>query len=148
MLSFVRAKGSKNNAAAFPTGVPSISPCHSGVPAIEEIEPALDNIADLPQALGEAEHLLADTGYFSQDNVQRCQEANLVPLIPEKRDKHNLPLQERFRQDPEPPPNPDPVQAMRHRLQTQEGKALYAKRKSSVETVFGIIKHVQGFRQF
>ena len=28
------------------------------------------------------------------------------------------------------------------------GKARYAKRKSTVETVFGIIKQVQGFRQF
>jgi len=37
---------------------------------------------------------------------------------------------------------------MRDRLQTQEGKALYAKRRSNVETVFGIINHVQGFRQF
>jgi hypothetical protein len=32
---------------------------------------------------------------------------------------------------------------MHHRPQTREGKALYAKRKSSVETVFGIIKHAQ-----
>ena len=30
----------------------------------------------------------------------------------------------------------------------REGKARYAKRKSTVETVFGIIKHVLGFRQF
>ena len=34
------------------------------------------------------------------------------------------------------------------RLQTREGKAVYATRKSTVETVFGIIKQVQGFRQF
>jgi hypothetical protein len=40
------------------------------------------------------------------------------------------------------------VQAMRHRLQTREGKAVYAERKSTVETVFGIIKHVLEFRQF
>ena len=40
------------------------------------------------------------------------------------------------------------MQAMRHRLQTGEGKAIYATRKSTVETVFGIIKQVQGFRQF
>ena len=33
-------------------------------------------------------------------------------------------------------------------LKTQEGKRLYAKRKSTVEPVFGIIKHVMGFRQF
>ena len=37
---------------------------------------------------------------------------------------------------------------MRYRLRTREGKAIYARRKSTVETVFGIIKEVQGFRQF
>ena len=37
---------------------------------------------------------------------------------------------------------------MTHRLRTPEGKAVYAKRKSTVETVFGIIKEVLGFRQF
>jgi hypothetical protein len=37
---------------------------------------------------------------------------------------------------------------MHHRLKTKEGKALYAKRESSVETVFGILKHMQGFRHF
>ncbi len=57
-------------------------------------------------------------------------------------------LAERFREDPEPPQNATAVQAMRHRLQTREGKAVYATRKSTVETVFGIIKQVQGFRQF
>jgi hypothetical protein len=37
---------------------------------------------------------------------------------------------------------------MAHRLQTPEGKALYAKRKSTVEPVFGIIKQVMRLRQF
>jgi Transposase DDE domain len=37
---------------------------------------------------------------------------------------------------------------MRHRLKTAEGKAIYAKRKSTVEPVFGVIKQVMGFRQF
>ncbi len=114
----------------------------------QEIEPALEHIAELPAELGQAESILADTGYFSEANVERCEEANIAPFIPEKREKHNLPLEARFAEDPDPPENPKPVQAMRHRLQTKEGKALYAKRKSSVETVFGIIKHVQGFRQF
>ena len=34
------------------------------------------------------------------------------------------------------------------RLRTEEGKKLYAKRKSTIEPVFGIIKHIMGFRQF
>ena len=62
----------------------------------QEIEPALEAIANLPKELGEAENLLADTGYFSEANVEKCTEASLVPFIPEKREKHNLPLAERF----------------------------------------------------
>ncbi len=114
----------------------------------QEIEPALEQLAQLPEALGQAEVILADTGYFSEANVERCEKAHIMPLIPEQRERHNRPLEQRYQEDPEAPQNPKPVQAMRHRLQTKEGKALYAKRKSSVETVFGIIKHVQGFRQF
>jgi hypothetical protein len=33
-------------------------------------------------------------------------------------------------------------------MKTNEGRSLYAKRKSTAEPVFGIIKHVMGFRQF
>jgi hypothetical protein len=40
------------------------------------------------------------------------------------------------------------VSALRHRLKTAEGKAHYAKRNSTVEPVFGIIKHVIGLRHF
>ena len=114
----------------------------------QEIKPALENIAALPEALGEADNLLADTGYFSEANVDLCTDAHIAPLIPASREKHNLPLSERFKETPEPPPNPGALETMKHRMQTQEGKALYAKRKSTVETIFGIIKQVQGFRQF
>ena len=114
----------------------------------QEIEPVLAAIGQLPEALGETENLLADTGYFSEANVEKCTKASLVPVIPSSREKHNLPIMERFREDPEPPRNATAMQAMRHRLQTREGKAVYATRKSTVETVFGIIKQVQGFRQF
>jgi len=37
---------------------------------------------------------------------------------------------------------------MKHRLKTVAGKAIYAKRKATVEPVFGIIKAVMGFRGF
>ena len=33
-------------------------------------------------------------------------------------------------------------------MKTEEGKKLYARRKSTVEPVFGIIKEVIGFRRF
>jgi hypothetical protein len=37
---------------------------------------------------------------------------------------------------------------MAHRLNTPEGRELYALRKQTPEPVFGIIKSVLGFRQF
>jgi hypothetical protein len=57
-------------------------------------------------------------------------------------------LRERFADAPPAPDNPTPVEVMRHRLQTAEGKTLYAMRKHTPEPVFGIIKSVMGFRQF
>lgn len=54
-----------------------------------EIEPALENIAESPEELGEVETILADTGYFSEANVERCKDASIEPLIPEKWEKHN-----------------------------------------------------------
>ena len=114
----------------------------------QEMKPALDKIAALPEALGEAKNLLADAGYFSESNVNLCQQSEIKALIPEKREKHNLSLKERFKTEPQAPDHPSPLEAMKHRMLTKEGKQLYAKRKSTVETVFGIIKQALGFRQF
>ena len=58
------------------------------------------------------------------------------------------PLEERFKEADPLPNNPTSIEKMKHRLQTQEGKEIYAQRKSTVEPVFGVIKHIMGFRQF
>ena len=114
----------------------------------QEVTPALERLQQLPEAIGEAEKLLADTGYFSEANVNACGTNGIDPYIPENRQGHNEPLQERMVDDPPAPEQPSAVEAMRHRLKTREGKVIYARRKATVETVFGIIKQVQGFRQF
>jgi len=108
----------------------------------------LDNLSQLPQKLGQVEHLLADNGYFSEANVKACEHATITPLLATGRAVHHPTLEERFADPGKAPDTADPVVRMEHRLQTPEGKALYAKRKSTVEPVFGIIKHVMGFRQF
>lgn len=114
----------------------------------QETEPALDNLASLPEELGKVDVLIADNGYFSENNVEKCLEHKISPNISSQRDKHNKSLKERFA-EPEPLPyNADSVTEMQHRLQTKEGRELYAKRKITVEPVFGIIKAVMGFRQF
>ena len=114
----------------------------------QEVDPSLERLQQLPDELGQVNALLADTGYFSEANVNRCEAESITPYIPEGRQGHNEPLHERFATAPPEPDQPSAVDAMAHRLKTREGKAVYAHRKSTVETVFGIIKHVQGFRQF
>jgi transposase len=113
-----------------------------------ELAPAVESLCSLPGKLGAVDSLLADAGYFSQDNVEQCQGKNIVPYIASERQAHNAPPEERF-SEPEPLLAPaDPVIEMKHRLKTMVGKAIYAKRKSTIEPVFGIIKAVLGFRQF
>ena len=114
----------------------------------QEVAPTLERLQQLPDELGEIDALLADTGYFSEANVNRCEAESVTPYIPEGRQGHNEPLHERFAADPPEPEQPSAVEAMAHRLKTRVGKTIYAQRKSTVETVFGIIKQVQGFRQF
>jgi transposase len=113
-----------------------------------QLEPMVDKIAVLPQDLGQADTLLADSGYFSAANVDACTATGIAPLIAQGRQQHYPPLAERMAKTPPAPENPTPVEAMVHRLKTPEGKNLYALRKQLPEPVFGIIKSVMGFRQF
>jgi hypothetical protein len=60
--------------------------------------------------------------------------------------KHNQPAIE-------PPRGRIPKQAtlverMKRKLTTKPGRTIYARRKTIVEPVFGLIKQAQGFRQF
>jgi transposase len=114
----------------------------------QEVDPTLQGLGNLPEDMGKTDALLADTGYFSETNVESCEQLDIVPYIASKREKHNQPLYERFKEPPPLPEDSSSVEKMKHRLQTREGKKVYAKRKSTIETVFGIIKHVIGFRQF
>jgi transposase len=114
----------------------------------QQVAPMLETLDTLPEELGAVETLLADTGYFSEANVQACVAAEIDPLIAMGRQPHHPPLAERFAPVPPPPDDPTPLAAMAHRLKTPEGRQLYALRKHTPEPVFGIIKSALGFRQF
>ena len=114
----------------------------------QQLEPILAKTGALPEELGKVETLLGDNGYFSEANVKACEAAKIEPLLAMGRDPHHPSLSERFAGAPAAPENPTPVEAMAHRLQTPEGKKLYALRKHTPEPVFGIVKSVLGFRQF
>ena len=114
----------------------------------EQIEPTLESLGRLPEELGKPDTLLADNGYYSEANVNACAEAEIAPLIALGRDRHHRSWKDRFAQAPPAPENPTPLEAMRHRLASPEGRRTYGLRKQTPEPVFGIIKAAMGFRQF
>ena len=72
----------------------------------------------------------------------------IVPLIALGREAHHPALEQRLMPDAPEPETADPLVKMAWKLNTHSGRALYGKRKSTVEPVLGIIKQVLGFRKF
>jgi transposase len=114
----------------------------------EQITPMLQTLSTQPQTQGEVKCLIADTGFYSEKNIQACEAANIDSLIAVARDEHHPGWRERHSEPQALPENATAVQKMAHKLKTKSGRALYALRKQTVEPVFGIIKSVLGFRQF
>ena len=114
----------------------------------QELIPALASLNELPEKFGKVDTMLADAGYYSDGNAASCEKFGIEPYIPPNREKHNQPLASRFVNPTPLPEDAEPVDKMRNKLKTVEGRKVYAQRKSTVEPVFGIIKHVLGFRQF
>jgi transposase len=106
----------------------------------------LPMIAQVAANLGqEPEKVSADTGYFSEANVtdQSVKEVDLY--VATGRDKHGE--VEEPSSDP-PLAEASPKDAMRSKLRTEAGRAVYKMRKAIVEPVFGQIKEQRGFRRF
>ena len=113
----------------------------------QQVTPMLAKLDALPEELGAIETLLADTGYFSEANVQACVAAEIDPLIA-------MDASHTIRRSPSASPRP------RHRRTTNAGRGdgasaedtqgpgVYGLRKHTPEPVFGIIKSALGFRQF
>jgi transposase len=114
----------------------------------QQVAPMVDKLQNLPEELRTTERLLADTGYYSEANVQSCVQAQIEPLLAPKREAHHLHWNERFGEPPPLAEGASAVEKMKHTLNTRAGRQAYALRKQSVEPVFGIIKSVMGFRQF
>ena len=92
--------------------------------------------------------VIADSGYFSEANVQALEHCDGRPIeahIAVERERHGAP--------PTGPPRGripqglSPADRMRRRLRTQEGRAIYALRKITVEPAIGQIKG-RDFRRF
>jgi len=91
------------------------------------------------------EKVSADAGYFSEANVTNPNLRGVDLFIAPDRQKHGRAAEVKAgsaRQDA------TIIDQMRHKIRTEEGRAVYSKRKQIVEPVFGQIKEARGFRRF
>jgi transposase len=116
----------------------------------------LPGLAAVPTELGVIKVAMADTGYFSENNVSNAPEG-IVTVIATSRQHHNSYLEAILenrakkidsKDIQQPQENLMVIDQMRERLKIPQYKAIYKKRKQTVEPVFGIIKSVLRFRQF
>src|SRR5574337_589737 len=107
-------------------------------------------ILGMASTIGLPEMVLADTGFASGPAVAELQAHGIEPLVAIGRTQPHRPY------DFRPPPAPKPPRritepwriAMQARLENDDARSLYKKRKQTVEPVFGIIKSVIGFLRF
>jgi transposase len=106
------------------------------LPMIAQIE---KNLKQKPEKVS------ADTGYFSEANVTDASVKDVDLYVATGRDKHGDVVE--TSSDPLSADS-SPKAAMREKLRTAAGRAVYKMRKAIVEPVFGQIKEVRGFRRF
>ena len=107
-------------------------------------------ILAMEKTVGLPKIVLADTGFASGPAVEELQMRGVEPLVAIGRTQPHRPY------DFRPPPEPKTARritepwriAMKAKLETEDGKKLYKKRKQTVEPVFGIIKSAIGFARF
>lgn len=111
-------------------------------PDTEYFDPMLRRVVDNCDAV--PSHVTADAGYFSPANVQLAESMGAEPFIAvggQRRDgspdEESRPFAARS----------EAAHEMTALLSTKAGHAAYARRKSTVEPVFGQIKSCRGYRQ-
>jgi transposase len=107
-------------------------------------------ILAMEQTVGLPATVLADAGFASGAAVQALRDKNIEPLVAIARTQPQRPY------DFRPPPElrqerqiKEPWRIeMKAKLESEDGKARYKKRKQTVEPVFGIVKSAMGFLRF
>jgi hypothetical protein len=111
-------------------------------PDVEYFEPMLRRVVDNCDAVPTC--ITADSGYFSADNVAAAENMGTEPFIAVGGHQRNgLPEEAVLR----PQNQTAPRRAMRELLASPRGHAAYARRKATVEPVFGQIRACRGIRQ-
>jgi transposase len=98
------------------------------------------------QAGQKPQEVMTDSGYCSEANLKYLEKRKIEGFIATDKESYRD-WQQRGPRGPLPK-GATRVDRMRRKLQTKRGAAIYSKRKTIVEPVFGQIKQARGFRQF
>jgi transposase len=122
----------------------NLTACPSDAPSFAS------TILGMQHGVGLPKTVLADTGFASAEAVAALAARNIEPLVAIGRTQPHRPY------DFRPPPDPKPPRRvsepwrlkMQAKLETDDAKKLYSRRKQTIEPVFGIIKAAIGFTRF
>ncbi len=121
---------------------------HSLSNHVNDYAEVVPTVAAIPPALGTPEAAALDNGYFSEPNIRALEGRGIAPYIATGRDAHRPGWPASCAGAPTPPAGASLKERMAYTLTTACGRAIYRRRKCTVEPVIGSIKEVLGFRQF
>ena len=127
-------------------------------PMLGQVEANLKEIG-LTEAERRPKVFTADAGYCSEANLEALEDRKIDAYVATGREKHHRGRVDgglavggvgstEGAQTKQAKSRTPRRAAMRAKLQTEEGRATYARRKCIVEPVHGLIKQARGFRQF
>ena len=110
----------------------------------QQLQPVVEAVRE--QAGQKPQEVVADSGYCSEANLKFLEKKNIEGFIATDKESYRG-------RDQSGPRGPLPkgatrIDRMRRKLKTKVGAAIYSRRKTVPEPVFGQIKHARGFRQF
>jgi len=114
----------------------------------KQVRPMIEQTQQNVAAAGVTEkikEMVADSGFYSEANVEYLKGAEIDPYIATERLKHHEQIAAPRGRCPK---GLTSKQRMARKLRTKKGRERYARRKAMVEPVFGQVKHGRGFRQF
>lgn len=109
------------------------------LPLVEEVE---QRSGDRPAKV------LADAGFYSNENVRALEQRGLEVYVPDPNLARELHSGKRARTIGRNQVRSPELKAMRRKLRSRMGRAVYDRRKALVEPVFGVLKQQRGLRQF
>jgi hypothetical protein len=119
----------------------------------QELAPCVESV---DKEIRRVNSVTSDTGFYGEEAVKAVEKPdengkNTGPEVycaVEKTGHHRSVEDLEKKTEPRLKKGATAKEKMAHKLRTKVGKAIYKKRKETVEPVFGIIKGVMGFRQF